>query len=95
MFEEKFKKVFVDREIDLDLAAVRHRPYVDLADVFEADPNYQGLESGQLRFLDRMMAQSDGIVMLRHAPPLKGIALPPIFAELRPLAAVFTGSDPA
>jgi hypothetical protein len=87
----RFKEVFVERAIDLDLAAVRHRPYVDLEDVFQADPNYRDLESGQLRFLERMMEQSDGIVMVRHAPPLKGIALPPIFAELRPLDPVLTG----
>jgi hypothetical protein len=92
MLEERFKPVFVDRAIDLDLAAVRDRPYVDLEDVFQADPNYRDLEPGQLRFLDLLMEQSDGIVMVRHAPPLKGIDLPPIFAELRPLDAVLTST---
>lgn len=92
MFEAQFKEVFSEREIDLDLAAERYRPYVDLEDVFQADPNYRNLEAGQLAFLERLIEQSDGIVMVRHAPPLEGISLPPIFAELRPLDAVTTGS---
>ena len=90
--EGRFRDVLTDRAIHVDLAAGRYRPYVDLPDVFEADPNYQGLEPGQLRFLDRMIDQSDGIVMIRHAPPLTGIKLPPMFAELRPLDPVLTGT---
>lgn len=91
-FTGRFKKLFEDRAIDLDVAAVRHHPYVDLDDIIEADPNYATLERGQLRHLDRLAGQSDGVVMVRHAPPLAGRAERPIFAELRPLDAVRTGT---
>lgn len=92
MFSGRFREVFTDRAIDLDLATVRYRPYVDLEDVFQADPNYRDLEPGQLTFLERLMEQSDGIVMVRHVPPMESINLEPIFAELRPLDPVWTGS---
>jgi hypothetical protein len=93
MLDERFNGVFVDRAIDLDLAAVRHRPYVDLEDVFQADPNYRDLSRASCVSSTCLMEQSDGIVMVRHAPPLKGIDLPPIFAELRPLDAVLTSTS--
>lgn len=92
MFTGRFKDVFTDREIDLDLAAERYRSYVDLEDVFQADPNYRDLTPGQIGFLERMMEQSDGITIVRYAPPLNRRTLQPIFAELRPLDAVLTGS---
>lgn len=89
---DELRKVFTDRAIEDSVRDARHRPYTDLDDVFEADPNYRDLTDGQKRWLDRLVGQSDGVVMVRHAPPITNTSglLEPIFAELRPLHAVKT-----
>lgn len=83
-YSADIRRILDDREVDPELAAVRHLEYHDLTDVVDADPNYGSLERGQLRFLERAVKTGPGLVMVRHAPPGIGDE-PSLFAELRPL----------
>ncbi len=82
--DSTYKSILAARAISREVAEARayHR-YLrnEPGMVFNADPLYHQLTSGQKWFVRKVVEQSAGLVMTRHAFPGVG---EPVFAELRP-----------